>query len=603
VGNDKNLLSDVFVRDLISNDTLLVSTRHEQAPASSGLAGSWLNRNAISSNGQVLVFTSTDGTLAQNDTNFAADAFVQTATNGSARWLGAAVAGGIPPYTFSRAPVVSANGLSGVYFQGTNGQSTNRPGIYSLDLTTGSNRFVSLVTNLQILGTTPLPEPYPFPACSSDGRLVAFQTAALVLFGGPSSLGYVTHVRDLLTGSNYLASRSLTGEMERESINPQFSPDNAWLLFQSRAVNMTTNVVAEGPYQLYAIVLPIDGQNPFPHQPTNMVRLLSHDPLSLKRNGLAGNATGAVFSADSRYVAFYTATNPAIYRHDLLANIPNLLICTNCLNPSLNGDGQLVAYQSQREDGASDIHVRDVNSGKIQVITKSRFGTGVANGTSSSPQISADGRFVVFASKASDLVENDHNNGTDVFVRDRLLGATFLVSVNRFGTGSGAALSSNPILAQDGRSVLFQSFAEDLAAGDYNGHRDIYVAKIGATDSDGDSLDDEWEVAFFNNLLRSGSGDFDQDGRSDMAEFLAGTDPTNMGSTLRVLTLNFQAGSAAIMWTSVPGRSYRVQYKDFLESGWLELPGEVIASSSTALKVDSTVPAAGARFYRVTTSP
>jgi hypothetical protein len=82
--------------------------------------------------------------------------------------------------------------------------------------------------------------------------------------------------------------------MERESINPQFSPDNNWLVFQSSAIDMTTNILAEGPYHLYAIVLPIDGRNPFSHQPTNMVRLLSHDPLSPKKNGLTGNATGNV---------------------------------------------------------------------------------------------------------------------------------------------------------------------------------------------------------------------------------------------------------------------------------------------------------------------
>ena len=51
--------------------------------------------------------------------------------------------------------------------------------------------------------------------------------------------------------------------------------------------------------------------------------------------------------------------------------------------------------------------------------------------------ISADGRFVAFASDASDLVANDTNGANDVFVRDLQLGTTTLVSINRFGTGSG----------------------------------------------------------------------------------------------------------------------------------------------------------------------
>ena len=66
-----------------------------------------------------------------------------------------------------------------------------------------------------------------------------------------------------------------------------------------------------------------------------------------------------------------------------------------------------------------------------------RFGTGSGNSGSRDPRISADGRFVAFDSAASDLVANDTNGTNDVFVRDLQLGTTTLVSVNRFGTGSG----------------------------------------------------------------------------------------------------------------------------------------------------------------------
>ena len=58
--------------------------------------------------------------------------------------------------------------------------------------------------------------------------------------------------------------------------------------------------------------------------------------------------------------------------------------------------------------------------------------------------ISADGRFVAFFSAASDLVANDTNGTNDVFVRDLQLGTTTLVSINRFGTGSGNSSSVRP---------------------------------------------------------------------------------------------------------------------------------------------------------------
>jgi hypothetical protein len=246
--------------------------------------------------------------------------------------------------------------------------------------------------------------------------------------------------------------------------------------------------------------------------------------------------------------------------------------------------------------------VKNLQSGELQRINVDRSDSSVANGSSSSPQISADGRFVVFTSKASDLVENDNNHASDIFVRDRLLGLTFLASMNKAGTGSGIGASSNPLLARDGRTIVFQSFADDLAAGDYNNTRDIFSVRIGSTDSDGDGMDDEWEVAYFGNLARDGTGDFDGDGQTDLAEFLAGTDPTNTGSILRVVSLTSPAGGATtIYWSSVPGKSYRVQYKNEVDdANWTDLPGTVVASNTASSKEDPA-PSGTHRFYRVIT--
>src|SRR5206468_942809 len=98
---------------------------------------------------------------------------------------------------------------------------------------------------------------------------------------------------------------------------------------------------------------------------------------------------------------------------------------------------------------------------------------------------------------ASDLVEKDNNNAQDVFARDLVTAKTYLLSQNLAGS-SGNALSSHPVLAPDGRTVAFQSFASDLVPGDYNQTRDIFVVHLGGADSDGDGLDDDWEMAYFN---------------------------------------------------------------------------------------------------------
>ena len=60
---------------------------------------------------------------------------------------------------------------------------------------------------------------------------------------------------------------------------------------------------------------------------------------------------------------------------------------------------------------------------------------------------------------------------------------------------------------------------------------------------DGDGLDDDWEVAYFNDLSRDGAGDFDGDGANDADEFRAGTDPTNTGSVLRVISITTESTS------------------------------------------------------------
>src|ERR1041385_3750981 len=78
--------------------------------------------------------------------------------------------------------------------------------------------------------------------------------------------------------------------------------------------------------------------------------------------------------------------------------------------------------------------------------------------------VSADGRFIVFVSRADNLVANDHNGAFDVFVRDRALDKTFLVSVDAGGTHSGNGASLAASISADGRFVAFESSASDLVA-------------------------------------------------------------------------------------------------------------------------------------------
>jgi hypothetical protein len=160
-----------------------------------------------------------------------------------------------------------------------------------------------------------------------------------------------------------------------------------------------------------------------------------------------------------------------------------------------------------------------------------------------------------------------------------------------------------PLLAADGRTVVFHSMASDLVSGDFNDKRDLFKLKLGGDDTDGDGLDDDWEVAYFSNLARDGTGDIDGDGADDGAEFLAGTDPTNAGSVFRVITLTaLGSGVTRVLWAGSPGRGYRVEFKEGTEGSWAVLPGAISWEGSTGSITDSNA-ATGVRFYRAVRLP
>ena len=161
------------------------------------------------------------------------------------------------------------------------------------------------------------------------------------------------------------------------------------------------------------------------------------------------------------------------------------------------------------------------------------------------------------------------------------------------------------MLAANGRTVVFQSFASDLVAGDFNDKRDLFVLTLGGVDSEPDGMDDDWEMAYFETLSRDGSQDWDNDGASDLQEFLAGTDPTNANSIFRVLTIAPAGGGAkTLLWSGNPARSYRAEFRDDLTAApWTALTGTISWNGTTANISDPTAGSATNRYYRVLRLP
>jgi Tol biopolymer transport system component len=153
-------------------------------------------------------------------------------------------------------------------------------------------------------------------------------------------------------------------------------------------------------------------------------------------------------------------------------------------NPSVSADGSLVAFESSAtnlvagdSNGASDVFVRDRASGRTTLVSVDSAGV-QGNEGSFTPSISADGRYVAFASDATGLVAGDHNRAEDVFVHDRRTGRTVKVSVASDGR-PGNGNSYSPVISADGRFVAFASEATNLVRGDTNGATDIFVHDLG----------------------------------------------------------------------------------------------------------------------------
>src|SRR5262249_36172564 len=90
------------------------------------------------------------------------------------------------------------------------------------------------------------------------------------------------------------------------------------------------------------------------------------------------------------------------------------------------------------------------------------------------PALSADGRWVAFASLDTTLVAGDTNQSSDVFVHDRVTGVTVRVSISS-SAAEGNGSSYYPALSKDGRFVAFESVATNLVPFDGNGKSDVFV--------------------------------------------------------------------------------------------------------------------------------
>jgi len=382
------------------------------------------------------------------------------------------------------------------------------------------------------------------PALSADGRFVAFGSSATNLVpGGTNGFTHV-YVHDRQAGTTELVSVSSTGvQANSDSFTDALSADGRFVAFESCADDLvvdppnqacdvfvhdrtmhTTSRVSVGPGGVPGngrsgdASMSADGRfvafasastNLVPNDTNSAVDAFVHDRetgtterVSVASDGaqVVGNSFGTSISADGRFVTFTRAGN--VYLHDRLTGTTELVSVDShgvqgdfvSLDSAVSADGRMVAFRSFAANlvpgdtnGQPDVFVRDRVSGTTIRVSVDSAG-GEANGNEGAFQpvsISADGRFVAFQSLASNLVPNDTNATSDIFVHDQATGATTRVSVDASGAeGNGDSVFAS--ISADGRFVAFGSSASNLVSGDTNGIADVFVRGPDPTDSSAD---------------------------------------------------------------------------------------------------------------------
>ena len=162
----------------------------------------------------------------------------------------------------------------------------------------------------------------------------------------------------------------------------------------------------------------------------------------------------------------------------------------NSFGPAISADGRFVAFESAADNlsadddnGFQNIFVRDLAANTTTLVSRASGPGGAgANGTSTAPDISVNGRYVVFQSAADNLSTADNDAFTNIFVRDLVANTTTLVSRRAGPNGAGANDNSrSPTISGEGGRVAFDSDANNLSTEDDNGPANVFVRDLAAT--------------------------------------------------------------------------------------------------------------------------
>ncbi|BAY27535.1 hemolysin-type calcium-binding region [Calothrix sp. NIES-2100] len=415
--------------------------------------------------------------------------------------------------SISSTPKISANGNYIAFTSSANNLVVNdtnsRQDIFVYDLTTKQTTRVSLASN-----GTQLFNDSSNPSISADGSFVAFITYSSYVSNGLLIASDDISIYNRTTAQTTRINNATDGSRANSrSFNPSISGDGNYITYTSAATNLVLNDSNSA-----------DDIFVYNRNTGETTRV------SIANDGTQANASSSLasISADGRYIVFQSnASNLVandinaqtdIFLYDrTTSNITRVSVASdgteangNNYGASISADGGYIVYSSAASNlvandnnNRSDVFVYDRTTKQTTRISIASNGT-EGDDSSFSPSISSDGRYITYISAATNLVANDSNFQSDVFVYDRNTQQT--TRVNLAGNGTQANFSSSsPSISGDGRYVAFDSLANNLVLNDTNNGRDIFVYDRSST---------------FNtispNVVQGSWVDFDNDGDLDI---------------------------------------------------------------------------------------
>jgi Tol biopolymer transport system component len=517
VANDRNHDYDLLIHDLSNGTNELISAHHPALPSASANSFSLIYAHGISADGQRIAFTSEADNLIENDTNSFRDIFVRDLLAGT-NILVSAGTNGVPGDGLSCEPALSANGRYVAFTSSADNlvpNDANRSSdVFVRDLQAGQTVLVSANNT----GTGSANQDSRTPMIGADGRYVAFWSLATDLTTVPvrSAATANLFLRDMQSNITYTLTTNGAG-------SAAMTPSGRFILFNAYSASTLNIWDSQIGARVYTNAPP-GGFFIFP-------------PLAI--------------SDDANRIAY--SSGPNLVLIDRTAQTTRQLGPTYLGNHAglrfTPGDGKHLVYAaySNLSVHINQVYVVDPQTG-ASLLVSHNLSSGPGSASSDSPDISADGRFVVFRSFASDIVSSPPTNGLpQLYLYDTLANSNTLLTASFYVPGPADNRSATPFFSNDGHKLIFNSLASDLLGGDLNYSSDVFALGL---------------------LYAS------------ISAGLPGLGPT-------------------ISWPARPGETYHVQFKDALtDADWQEASGVITITGDQAQLTD-LAPSNSQRFYRI----